>query len=422
MGMQDILGVVLGGGRGTRLWPLTKLRAKPAVPIGGKYRLVDIPVSNCLHSGIQRVAILTQFNSVSLHRHIVQTYHFDLFHPGWVQILAAEQTLTSADWYQGTADAVRKQQFEIQVTGAEDVLILAGDHLYRMDYAQMAAFHWDHQADITLAVKPVGDAEAGRFGLVKLEPDGRVTSFAEKPRTQAERQAYALREDPLAPYYGSMGLYLFKAHVLESLLKTPYDDFGSGVLPSALEGHRVFAFPFNGYWEDVGTIRAYFEANLDLTDPDPAFDFHEENRPIFTHPRFLPGTRTYNVNLDRALISEGCLISGADIRHSVIGIRSQIGEGAEIRDSVVMGADYYESESRRKIEGAPPIGIGPGSSIQGAIIDKNARIGRDVTIRPFPLGHSFDGERFSVQDGIVIVPKHGILEDGTTLAPDVKPS
>ncbi len=229
MGMQDILGVVMGGGRGTRLWPLTKLRSKPAVPIGGKYRLVDIPVSNCLNSGIQRVAVLTQFNSVSLHRHIVQTYHFDLFHPGWVQILAAEQTLTSADWYQGTADAVRKQMFEIKVTGAEDVLILAGDHLYRMDYAQFAAFHWEHDADITLAVKPVGDDEAARFGLVKLESDGRVTAFAEKPKSQAESKPFHLREDPKAPYYGSMGLYLFKANVLEALLKSSHDDFGSGL-------------------------------------------------------------------------------------------------------------------------------------------------------------------------------------------------
>jgi glucose-1-phosphate adenylyltransferase len=422
MGMQDILGVVLGGGRGSRLWPLTKLRAKPAVPIGGKYRLVDIPVSNCLNSGIQRVAILTQFNSVSLHRHIVQTYPFDLIHPGWVQVLAAEQTLTSADWYQGTADAVRKQLFEIQVTGAEDVLVLAGDHLYRMDYARLAAFHWEHQADVTIAVKPVGEVEAGRFGLVKLESDGRVTAFVEKPKSPDEREAFALREDPEAPYFGSMGLYLFKFPVLESLLKSPYDDFGSGVLPAALEAQRVYAFPFDGYWEDVGTVEAFFRANLDLTDPDPAFNFHEGNLPIFTHPRFLPGTRTYSVNLDHVLLSEGCFIQGADISHSVIGIRSQIGEGVEIRDSVIMGADYYEAESRRQAEGAPPIGIGAGSSVHGAIVDKNARIGRNVSIRPFPPDQSFDSERFSVQGGIVIVPKHAILPDGTRLAPDSKPA
>jgi glucose-1-phosphate adenylyltransferase len=422
MGMQDILGVVLGGGRGSRLWPLTKLRAKPAVPIGGKYRLVDIPVSNCINSGIQRVAILTQFNSVSLHRHIVQTYRFDLFHSGWVQILAAEQTLTSADWYQGTADAVRKQLFEIKVTGADDILILAGDHLYRMDYAQLAAFHWEHDADITLAVKPVGDDEAGRFGLVRLEADGRVAGFAEKPKTKAERAAYALRDDPQAPYFGSMGLYLFKAPVLEAMLGTPFDDFGSGVLPAALESQRVFAFPFEGYWEDVGTIRAFYRANLDLTVPDPAFSFHESDRPIFTHPRFLPGSRTYNVNLDQVLLSEGCIIDGADIRQSVIGIRSVIGSDVEIRDSVVMGADYYDMESRRKVAGEPAIGIGAGSSIRGAIIDKNARIGRDVTIRPFPLGTSFDREEFSVQDGIVIVPKHAVLADGATLAPEAEPS
>jgi glucose-1-phosphate adenylyltransferase len=417
MGMQDILGVVMGGGRGSRLWPLTKLRAKPAVPIGGKYRLVDIPVSNCLNSGIQRVAILTQFNSVSLHRHIVQTYHFDLFHPGWVQILAAEQTLTSADWYQGTADAVRKQLFEIKVTGADDVLILAGDHLYRMDYAQMAAFHWERDADVTLAVKPVGDDQAGRFGLVQSERDGRVRAFAEKPEAGADREPFSVRDDPDAPYFGSMGLYLFKFSVLEELLKTPLDDFGSGVLPAALESRRVFAYPFDGYWEDVGTIRAFYEANLGLTDPDPAFNFHEGDRPIFTHPRFLPGTRTYDVSLDRVLLSEGCLIQGADVRHSVIGIRSQIGQDSEIHDSIIMGADYYEAEARHKVSDAPAIGVGAGSSIHGAIIDKNARIGSNVTIRPFPAGESFDEDRFSVQDGIVIVPKHAVLEAGTTIAP-----
>lgn len=421
MGMDQVLGVVLGGGRGSRLWPLTKLRAKPAVPIGGKYRLVDIPVSNCLNSGIQRIAILTQFNSVSLHRHIAQTYHFDLFHPGWVQILAAEQTMTSADWYQGTADAVRKQLFEIRVTGAEDILVLAGDHLYRMDYAELAAFHWERQADITLAAKLVTEADTGRLGLVKLDTDGRVTGFKEKPKTADQRRPYAVPSEGGPRYYGSMGLYLFKAAVLEELLRQTHDDFGSGMIPAAIDTHRVFAYPFDGYWEDVGTIRAYYEANLALTDPEPNFSFQVRGRPIFTHPRFLPGSRTYDVELDRALVSEGCIIDGATIRHSVVGIRSLIGRGVEIHDSVVMGADYYEADSRQLSAGRPPLGIGPNTVIRGAIIDKNARIGAGVTIQPFPEGVSFDAEQYSVQDGIVVVPKHAVLDDGTTLSPDSEP-
>jgi glucose-1-phosphate adenylyltransferase len=418
MGMDQMLAVVLGGGRGTRLWPLTKLRAKPAVPIGGKYRLVDIPVSNCLNSGIQRIAILTQFNSVSLHRHIAQTYHFDLFHPGWVQILAAEQTMTSLDWYQGTADAVRKQMLEIRVTGAEDVLVLAGDHLYRMDYAQLAAFHWDHKADITLAAKPVAESETGRLGLVKLDSDGRVTGFIEKPKSAEQRRPYAVETNGETSYLGSMGLYLFKAEVLEDLLRGIHDDFGSGVIPAAIDTHRVFAFPFDGYWEDVGTIRAYYEANLALTDPDPNFSFQVRGRPIFTHPRFLPGSRTYDVKLDRALLSEGCIIDGATISHSVIGIRSVIGRGVDIRDSVIMGADYYEAEARPAPFERPPLGIGPETVIRGAIVDKNARIGAKVCIEPFPEGESFDAEQYSVQDGIVVVPKHAIIQDGARITPD----
>jgi glucose-1-phosphate adenylyltransferase len=420
--MDQVLGVVLGGGRGTRLWPLTKLRAKPAVPIGGKYRLVDIPVSNCLNSGIQRIAILTQFNSVSLHRHIAQTYHFDLFHPGWVQILAAEQTMTSADWYQGTADAVRKQLFEIRVTGAEDVLVLAGDHLYRMDYAELAAFHWDRRADITLAVKPVHESETGRLGLVKRQEDGRVTAFIEKPQSEEQRRPFAVRSRGETHYHASMGLYLFKASVLEALLEKTHDDFGNGVIPAAIDTHRVFAFPFDGYWEDVGTIRAYYQANLALTDPEPNFSFQVRGRPIFTHPRFLPSTRTYEVQLDRVLLSEGCVIDGATISRSVVGIRSVVGRGAQIHDSVIMGADYYESESRTSAKDQPPLGIGPGTTIRGAIVDKNARIGAGVCIEPFPEGESYDTEQFSVQDGIVVVPKHAVIADGTRITPDSRPS
>jgi glucose-1-phosphate adenylyltransferase len=412
-----VLAVILGGGRGARLWPLTKLRAKPAVPLGGKYRLIDIPLSNSLNSGLHQVAILTQFNSVSLHRHIAQTYHFDLFHPGWVQILAAEQTMTSADWYQGTADAVRKQLFEIQVTGAEDLLILAGDHLYRMDYALMLEQHWDAGADVTVAVKPVAGSEADRFGILRRDADGRITQFVEKPRTEASRAPFRHPEDPERPFLGSMGIYVFRTSVLSELLKADHQDFGSDVLPAAIHSHRVYSFTFDDYWEDIGTIRAFYTANLNLAQPDPPFDFHDPERPIYTHPRFLPGSRIYDVDLDRVLLADGCMIEGASIRNSVIGIRSVVEEDVVIRDSVVMGADYYEMRDGPAPPDVPWIGIGRSSNIQGAIIDKNARIGSGVHIEPFPAGVNIDTEHWSVRDGIVVVPKDAVIPGGTTIAP-----
>jgi glucose-1-phosphate adenylyltransferase len=415
MAMQDILGVILGGGRGARLWPLTKLRAKPAVPIGGKYRLVDIPLSNCLHSGVHQIAILTQFNSVSLHRHIYQTYHFDVFHPGWVQILAAEQTSTSADWYQGTADAVRKQLFEIQVTEAEDVLVLAGDHLYRMDYRPLAEFHWSHQADVTVAVQPVPSADVRRFGILKMAGDGRLTDFIEKPAAAEAAQDFRCRPDPDRPFLGSMGIYLFRTRVLADLLTSDHDDFGGDVLPAALRSHRVFGFEFDGYWEDIGTIRSFYEANLALTRPDPPFSFHDALHPVYTHPRFLPGSRIHDVRLDNVLLADGCLVEGAEIRNTIIGLRSVIGEDVIIHDTVVMGADSFEEETRS--DERPRLGIGRGARITGAIIDKNARLGENVRIEPFARGTDLDAPDWSVRDGIVVIPKNTVLPPGTVIAP-----
>jgi glucose-1-phosphate adenylyltransferase len=418
MDLDQVLGLILGGGRGTRLWPLTRLRAKPAVPIAGKYRLIDIPLSNCLNSGMHQIAILTQFNSVSLHRHIARTYNFDLFHPGWVTILAAEQTLTSSDWYQGTADAVRKQLFEIQVTGASDVLILAGDHLYRMDYSELAQYHWQKGADITIAVKPVSALDAPRFGILKRMPEGQIIDFVEKPQDQETLKTFVSRENPRFPYLGSMGIYLFRMEVLEDILvQSIHDDFGSDVLPSAIQSHKVYGYPFDGYWEDIGTIRAFYEANLALTEEDPPFNFHDLVRPIYTHPRFLPGSRIYDVELDRVLLSDGCIVQGAEIRNAVIGIRSVIGDDVIIEDTVIMGADYYEAQARHKEPGDPPIGIGPGSRIKGAIIDKNARIGSNVRIRPFPEGTNIDEERWTVRDGIVVIPKNAAIADGARIEP-----
>jgi glucose-1-phosphate adenylyltransferase len=418
MPLENVLGIVLGGGRGTRLWPLTKLRAKPAVPIAGKYRLVDIPLSNCLNSGIQQIAILTQFNSVSLHRHIARTYNFDLFHKGWVQILAAEQTLTSSDWYQGTADAVRKQLFEIRVTGANDILVLAGDHLYRIDFAEMADFHWDSDADITVAVKPIPASEVSRFGVLKQKSNGRITDFVEKPEDEGVLQKYISRDDPALPFLGSMGIYLFKKDVLVDLLvNSNYDDFGRDLLPAAIDSHKVYGYSFDGYWEDIGTIRAFYEANLGLAELDPPFNFHDLVRPIYTHPRFLPGSRIYNVNLDRVLLSDGCIVEGAEIHKAVIGIRSVIGDDVVIEDTVIMGADYYEAQARERLPGGPPIGIGKGTRIQGAIIDKNARIGVGVRIAPFPIGTELDEESYTVRDGLVVIPKNTVIPDGTVIAP-----
>ncbi|TFH35617.1 MAG: glucose-1-phosphate adenylyltransferase [Anaerolineales bacterium] len=414
----DVLGVILGGGRGSRLWPLTKQRAKPAVPIGGKYRLVDIPLSNCLNAGISHIAVLTQFNSVSLHRHISQTYNFDVFHKGWVQILAAEQTLESADWYQGTADAVRKQLLEIQVTGAEHVIILAGDHLYRMDYGQLLQFHKHMDADVTVAVKPVSASEGSRFGILKLAKDDRITTFIEKPEEPDALTAYVSRDDSDRPFIGSMGIYAFKLPVLMDLLDSDYDDFGADVIPAAIASRRVYGYTFDGYWQDIGTIRAFYDAHLALTQAEPPFHFDDPVAPIYTRPRFLPGSRIYDIRLDRVTLADGCIIKGAEIQRSVIGIRSVIGEDVILRDSVMMGADYYEEESDDARSGAPLIGIGRGSQIQGAIIDKNARIGAGVVIEPFPNRIDVDEESWSVHDGIVIIPKNAVLQDGTVIRPE----
>jgi glucose-1-phosphate adenylyltransferase len=415
--LNDILGVILGGGRGTRLYPLTKMRSKPAVPIAGKYRLIDIPISNCINSGIHRIAILTQFNSVSLHRHITNTYHFDAFHTGWVQILAAEQTMESAGWYQGTADAVRKQLFEIQATDAEYILILAGDHLYRMDYAALAEFHWEKNADITVAVQPVAKDDATRFGLLKREPDGLISSFAEKPKDPKVQQKFVSRDDPERPFLGSMGIYLFNTQVMIDLLKyhLRHDDFGGDIIPEAIRSHEVYGFDFDGYWEDIGTIRSFYETNLKLTSSSPPFNFYDPSAPIYTHARFLPGSVVEDSELEDVLLTDGCRIRKAEIEHSIIGIRSQVAAGAHIKDSILMGADYFDSEtSSRDI----PLGIGPNCYVEGAILDKNVRLGEGVVIKPFPRDQDLDRETWFVRDGIVVIPKNTEIPAGMHITPE----
>ena len=414
--MNDVLGIIMGGGRGARLHPLTAMRSKPAVPIAGKYRLIDIPISNCINSGIFRVAILTQFNSVSLHRHISQAYNFDAFHTGWVDILAAEQTPESGDWYQGTADAVRKQLFEIQATGAEYVLILAGDHLYRMDYREMAEYHWEKKADITVAVQPVARGEASRFGILKREADGHISDFVEKPKDAGIQKKFVSRDDEARPFLGSMGIYIFQTGVLIDLLtKFPkHDDFGGDIIPEAIKSLEVYGFDFDGYWEDIGTIRSFYETNLQLTSPNPPFNFYDPKAPIYTHARFLPGSIVEDSRLQDVLIAEGCRIRKAEITRSIVGIRSQVSEGTVIKDSILMGADYYEPKKNR---GNTPIGIGKNCHIESAILDKNVQIGDGVVIKPFPRDKDIDHALYFVRDGIVVIAKDTQIPSGTRIAP-----
>lgn len=414
----DILAVVLGGGQGKRLYPLTLMRSKPAVPIAGKYRLIDIPISNCVNSDIYKIAVLTQFNSVSLHRHITNTYNFDSFHTGWVQIWAAEQTMERMEWYQGTADAVRKQIFEIQSSRSKYVLILAGDHLYRMDYSKMAEFHWENKADVTVAVQPITRSEASGLGILKMNAQSEIIDFAEKPTDPQVLDDFVTRGDPEKPFLASMGIYMFNLDVLVDKLtmktsQKDFDDFGFDIIPHCVVNKsKVFGYEFSGYWRDIGTIRSFYEANLELTTQNARFDIFDPRYRIYTHPRFLPGSRISDCELHDILMGEGCIINSAKIDHSVVGIRSIIKAGTRIKDSVLMGADYYDPS------GEIPIGIGENCDIEGAIIDKNVRMGQDVCIKQFPPGTELDTDAYSVKDGIVVVPKRTILPSGTKICPD----
>ena len=418
MQMQDVLGLILGGGAGTRLYPLTKERAKPAVPLAGKYRLIDIPMSNCLHAGIEKIAILTQFNSVSLHRHIHRTYNRDVFSPGWVQILAAEQKPTSADWYQGTADAVRKQSIEIRQAGSKYTLILAGDHLYRMDYRKFVNQHVDSGADVTVAVQPVARDVAPSLGILKLDTDQNITEFKEKPKTDEALDVMASWPGEERPFMASMGIYVFNTDVLFELLEGRGNDFGRDILPQAMKSSHLQGFIYEGYWEDIGTIQRFYQVNLDMAQPDAPFDFYSAQAPIYTRPRFLPASEVNGAMLNNVLLTDGCRISKSTVNDAVIGLRSIIKARTEIDATIIMGADYYESEdmlSENEQKGIPDIGIGEGSSIAKAIIDKNARIGRNVTIRNLPDRPDGEGENWVARDGIVIVPKNAIIKDGTVI-------
>ncbi|MAT99968.1 MAG: glucose-1-phosphate adenylyltransferase [Anaerolineaceae bacterium] len=418
MQMQDVLGLILGGGAGTRLYPLTKERAKPAVPLAGKYRLIDIPMSNCLHAGIDKIAILTQFNSVSLHRHIHRTYNRDVFSPGWVQILAAEQKPTSVDWYQGTADAVRKQSIEIRQAGSKYTLILAGDHLYRMDYRKFVNEHVESGADVSVAVQPVARDMAPSLGILKLNNENKIIEFKEKPKTDEDLDVMMSWPGEERPFMASMGIYVFNTDVLFELLEGRGNDFGRDILPQAMESHRLQGFIFEGYWEDIGTIQRFYQVNLDMARPDPAFDFYSANAPIYTRPRFMPASEISGGNLNNVMLTDGCRIAKSVVNNAVIGLRSIISDNTQIDSTIIMGADYFESEemlAENAQKGIPNIGIGEGSSIARAIIDKNARIGRDVVIQDLPDRPDGEGPNWVAREGIIIVPKNAVIPDGTKI-------
>jgi glucose-1-phosphate adenylyltransferase len=415
--IQQTLAIIMGGGAGTRLFPLTKDRAKPAVPLGGKYRIVDIPISNCLNSGLRSIYVLTQFNSMSLHRHIQASYKFDNFSRSFVDILAAQQTPAGSQWYQGTADAVRQNMRYFLERPFDYYLILSGDQLYRMDFRALLHQHIRSGADITLATKPVHRNQVSEFGIMQSGVDRRITRFVEKPAEEAVLREMKMDRELLGTidlnedeelFQASMGIYVFNRKVLIECLENDLVDFGNHIIPQSIKDRHISAFIFKGYWEDIGTIRAFYEANLDLTDIVPEYSFFEPESPIYTHPRFLPGSKINGATLRQAIISDGCIISDAHLERCVVGIRSIIQSGATIRNSIIMGADYFE-HNRPRDSGQPPIGIGRNCVIDRAIIDKNARIADGVVITPEGKPPNFDGDNYFIRDGIVVVPKNAVI-------------
>ena len=416
---KDVIVLILGGGRGKRLDPLTRLRSKPAVPFAGKYRLIDIPISNAIHSGMERMYVLTQYNSVSLHRHIARTYRFDAFSRGFVQILAAQQTIEGEYWFQGTADAVRRNLPIISELRGDLVLILSGDHLYRMDYRNMLRDHLENEADITLAVQPCSAEEIADFGAIRVDETGRIVEFREKPksaeaRAGMETSAVLLEKQGVSqdrPYLASMGIYLFSKQALLQHLDNDFSDFGHHVMPHAVERCRVQAHFFSDYWRDIGTIRSFYEAHLDLVKPQAPFDFYDKDWLFFTHPRYLPGSRLTDCRFHRTVLAGGAIISDCDVEESVIGIRTVM-RGAKIRRSLIMGSDPFHDDAPAD---APPIGIGRGTLIENAIIDKNVRIGRNVRIVNESGAQEGEGPYHVVREGIVVVPHNTIIPDGTVI-------
>ncbi|MCU0548918.1 MAG: glucose-1-phosphate adenylyltransferase [Leptolyngbya sp. Prado105] len=431
--MKKVLAIILGGGAGTRLYPLTKQRAKPAVPLAGKYRLIDIPVSNCINSEIFKIYVLTQFNSASLNRHLARAYNFSGFSEGFVEVLAAQQTAENPNWFQGTADAVRQYIWLFQEWDIDEYVILSGDHLYRMDYREFVHRHRETGADITLSVVPMDEARASDFGLMKIDDSGRVVDFSEKPKGDALRAmqvdttvlGLSAEEAKQNPYIASMGIYVFKKEVLEKLLKEAPNqtDFGKEIIPSSSSTYNVQAHLFNDYWEDIGTIQAFYESNLALTQqPYPPFSFYDEKAPIYTRQRFLPPSKFLDSQITESIVGEGCILKNCRIHHSVLGVRSRIEAGSIVEDSLIMGADFYQGHAERKSGidcESPniPLGIGSDTIIRRAIIDKNAYIGCNVQIVNKDHVQEADRENlgFYIRSGIVVTLKNAVIPDGTII-------
>ncbi|MFH0792981.1 MAG: glucose-1-phosphate adenylyltransferase [bacterium] len=427
--MERVLATILGGGRGTRLYPLTKYRSKPAVPLAGKYRLIDIPISNCINSEIRSIFVLTQYNSASLNHHVSMTYKFDHFSSGFVDILAAEQTMDHEDWYQGSADSIRRNWRHLDAPFFDDIIILSGDALFRMDLRKLVAHHRKTDSDVTVSVKTVSAQEAPSFGILKINRETSILEFHEKPPSSKvsglEADPAVLRdfkiEDASRPYLASMGIYVFRKKALEKLLADESKtDFGKELIPDAIGRMKVSAFIFDDYWEDIGTIKTFYQANIDVTRPDRPFDFYDPSGPIYTRARYLPGSHVYDCTIDQSILCEGCVLRKATVRRSVLGIRLMVSQGVTIEDSVIMGSDYYEEQTESAEELQPTyyplkLGIGEGSIIRKAIVDKNARIGKGVRIvNEGNVSHA-DGPNYYIRDGIVIIPKNYEVPDGTVI-------
>lgn len=416
-----VTSIILGGGQGKRLFPLTSYRSKPAVPIGTKYRLVDIPISNCINSEMRRIFVLTQFNSASLHQHIHRTYPYEHFNKTSVELLAAQQTTESLDWFQGTADAVRKNLSHYRLEGTKTVLVLSGDHLYRMNYQEIIRYHYEKNADVTIATVPVGKKDVGGFGIMQISNDGQIHSFLEKPSPSEKIDSFVVPPN-IRSLYGlkgrgdlylaSMGVYVFNPKVLIEVLKGREADFGKEVIPKAIRKSKVYGYVFNGYWRDIGTIDSFYEASIDLTKTSPPFNFDSWEGRIFTRPRFLPPTRILSTELNQVLLPEGCSLEGSFIEESVIGLRSIIRKGTVIRRSVLMGNDYYDPPSAKV---RYSLGVGKNCRIENCIIDKNVCIGDKVSITNSRRVKEEDGHNYFIRDGIVIVPKGAVIEAGTKI-------
>lgn len=429
--VKKVLSIILGGGAGTRLYPLTKMRAKPAVPLAGKYRLIDIPVSNCINSEMYKIYVLTQFNSASLNRHLSRAYSFSGFNDGFVEVLAAQRTPENPNWFQGTADAVRQYLWIFKEWNASEYLILSGDHLYRMDYRQFIDRHRESNADITISVIPMDEKRASDFGLMKIDNNGRIIDFSEKPKGDALKQmqvdtttlGLTPAEAQQNPYIASMGIYVFKPEVLTELLKKypDYTDFGKEIIPAAADTYNIQAYLFKGYWEDIGTIEAFYDSNLALTQqPQPAFSFYDEEAPIYTRGRSLPPTKLMNCQVTDTMVGDGSILKECQVHRCVLGIRSRVESGCVIQDSLLMGSDFYQRFEERQQDvanGTVPIGIGPNTTIRRAIIDKNARIGRDVQIINKDNVQEADREDqgYYIRSGIIVVLKNAVIPDGTII-------